>query len=147
MHERSRVNRHAEIERSPEEGIDWSAVLLELVPLTSILLVAWALVTTDGPFGLALIPLAATGAGWWKIGRFGTGCALAVARGIVLFVLFVAAIFLVMALGCAWNDAAEPDCNADAAGFAMLASIGLFAVVAYLVPIASAILVARASSR
>lgn len=141
------------VDRGPdlarERDVDWVAVLLELIPLVSVLLVVWFFLNGGtGRFGLTLLPLLVTGAGWWKIGRGGIGCALALVRGIVLAATIVISILMIVfALGCAFGDEVDSGCADDAtrAWIGFLVSLAFFCAVAYLVPIASAIMVAFAS--
>lgn len=140
------IDRHTQPDPPVAHGVDWIAVLFELVPLTSILVAVWfTMGSSDGPWLLALLPLAASGAGWLKIDRLETGCALAFGRGVVLAVLtVVTSILAIAALGCEWAETGA-DCRSGFTDVALVCALAALAVVAFLVPIVSAVMVARAS--
>ena len=147
MNERSPFEAHSQLDARLDDGVDWIAVLLELTPLLSILVIAvfW-IDESRAAFWPVLIPLMASGLGWCKIDRFGTGCLLGIVRAVALCVFgAIADVALFVAFGCAWEGAASNDCDTTVPGIWFLASALTLALVSFLVPIVSAILVALAS--
>jgi hypothetical protein len=105
---------------------------------------------SDAGNWVAFILLMAQGLGWLKIGRVGTGCMIGFARAIALWaVTIVSLISGIELLFCAWGgpDADNSDCNEGTLGVVFLTSLIALFITAFLVPIISAIMVGRASTR
>ena len=130
MNEGDHLEQHAPAIDLARPGIDWLAVALEFVPFLSIPIVVW--LWSEGgsaPLLLVWIPLLLSGLGWCKVGRIGTGCFLAVGRAVMLWAVGIMFIFFVLTRGA----------------FGAIGALSLLAIIAYLVPIASATIVAFAS--
>ena len=146
MSERSSVDDH-EITQSDAPDADWYAVILELTPFMAI--PVWMFASNAGAnliYMSGVLVLAASGLGWWRIGRRGHAIAFAVTRGLLLVVFGGLAVgFFGFALGCEFE---ESDCGQGAGiFFGFLISILGLLVTAFVVPIVSAICVALSCTK
>jgi hypothetical protein len=134
-------------DQSPERDADSLAVLLELVPLSAIFIFFGFVYNDETSSGwwLVVVPLMASGLGWLKIGRIGTGFAIGVVRAGALWGLTIAMVLLFVALLNCEGFEGDPECDGTGAAIGLLASLSLAGVVAFVMPIVSAIMVARAS--
>ncbi len=140
------LDRHGRRGVREREG-DGVAIWLELLPIASIPILLLGLAVQEWSFfWLAWAPLLASGAGWWRVGRHRLACSLAVTRAVVVAVAAIATVWfaLIWALWCLGVE--NGDCDSPAwNGWVALFSLTVFVVTSTLVPIASAIMVARAS--